>query len=117
MQTIYANPAGYSGPVIVKFKINRAARIRFNLLEDGIPISDTTGWTWELFLKKNKGDRLKIYSLTLGNGLRYEIYSDYTLIADISIANNTIEEGEYYIELVRTDLAKTWVEGNAIYTF
>lgn len=110
---------GYPNPSQILplfFKINRQARIRWTItVDDADP--DTTGWTWQMFIKKNPGDRLNVINLTLGNGLRYEIYSDTILIADFSALQTKIEEGEYYYELVRTDIETTWAEGSAYFQF
>jgi hypothetical protein len=109
----YPNP---SNILPLSFKINRQARIIFTLTVDGAS-PNTTGWTWQLFIKRFAGDRLNVINLTLGNGLRYEVYSDTDLIADFSSAQTNIEEGEYYWELVRTDIERTWIEGKADFEF
>lgn len=103
--------------VNLRFHINRRQFKSFVLLENGEDVASVTGWTWEFFLKKNPGDRLKIFSLTLNNGLYYETYSTYTLIADLSVVQSAIEEGDYYFELVRTDIPTTWICGTANFTF
>lgn len=113
MNNAYPNP---SNVLPLFFKINRQARIIFTItVDDAAPI--TTGWTWQLFIKRFAGDRINIINLTLGNGLRYEIYSDTDLVADFSSAQTNIEEGEYYWELVRTDIERTWIEGIANFEF
>lgn len=114
METIYADNSAIAP---IKFKINRAAKLRIHLQENGVAVTSTAGWTWQLVLKKNDGAILNIWSLTLGNGLRYEIYSDYILIADITPLQNSIEEGDYWIELIRTDLAMTRWKGVASYSY
>lgn len=111
--------SGYPNPSQILplfFKINRQARIRWTItVNDSEP--NTTGWTWQLFIKKNPGDRLNVISLTLGNGLAYEIYSDTILVASFTSAQTNIGEGEYYYELVRTDIETTWAEGSAFFQF
>lgn len=116
METVFIDPS-QRARVPIRFKINRAARLIFNLMENGVNVTSTTGWTWQLVLKKNPGDRLSIWSLTLGSGLRYEVYTEYQLIADLTPDQNNIEEGEYFLELIRTDLARSWVEFDALYNF
>ena len=113
METAYPNP---SRVLPLDFKINRQAQIRFNItVDDASPT--TTGWTWQLFIKRFPGDRKNIISLTLGNGLSYEIYSDTILVARFTSAQLAIEEGVYYWELVRTDIENSWLEGPATFTF
>lgn len=110
---------GYPNPSQILplfFKINRQARIRWTITQDSAT-PNTTGWTWQLFVKRNPGDRLNAINLTLGNGLRYEVYSDTILVADFSALQTKLEEGEYYYELVRTDIETTWVEGAAYFQF
>jgi len=113
MLNAYPNP---SQVLPLHFKLKRAARLRFNLTENGVA-ANTTGWTWQLIIKRFPGDRLNLISLTLGYGLRYEIYSDTTLIADFTSSQTNLEEAEYYWQLIRTDLEKTFLEGPAYFTF
>ena len=103
-------------PVRFKFDIGYAARIRINLFENGVD-AVTTGWTWEFFIKKFPGDRKKVLSLTLGSGVSYEVYSDVTLIINLTAAQTAIEEGEYYVALVRTDLPRKVIESKAYFGF
>lgn len=76
-----------------------------------------TGATFSFFLKKNKGDRLKIYNLTLGNGIAFITYTTNGIRVTASATQQSIEEGEYYYELRRTDLDKAKVTGFAYLTF
>lgn len=99
----------------LKFQIGAAARIRITLLENGAQPSSVTGWTWQMVLKKNKGDRLNVVSLTISNGLRYEIYSDTVLIADLTATQTLIEEGQYYLAFIRTDLPRPMIESFALF--
>lgn len=107
METAYPDP---SQTLPFEFKINRQADIYFTLLQDGAAISSVTGWTWALRIKKNPGDRLNVIELTLGFGLSYDTYSDIVLHAHFTSAQTKIQEGEYFIELIRTDIEKTWIE-------
>lgn len=103
---------------VARFKVDigYAVNIRFVLFENGID-AVTTGWTWQLIIKRFPGDRKNIISLTLNNGLTYEIYSDTVLIAKLTAAQTLIEEGEYYIALIRTDLPRKVIEGKAIFSY
>ena len=100
----------------LKMDIGYTAKIRFTITEDGVQPS-VTGWTWQLLVKRFPGDRKNLISLTLNNGLAYEIYSDTVLIATLSATQTALEEGEYYWALVRTDLDRKWVEGKMFFNF
>lgn len=113
MEDVYVN---HGAPIKLKFDIGYAARIRFPLFENGTD-AVTTGWTWQLIVKKNKGARTNEINLTLNNGLRYEIYSDVVLIADFTPTQTSIEEGEYYLALIRTDLPRKVIEAEAYFNF
>ncbi len=76
-----------------------------------------TGATFEFFLKRNIGDRVKTYSLTLGSGISLITYSSNGIRIVSTLAQNSIEEGEYYCELRRTDLDKAKLSGKAILSF
>lgn len=79
--------------------------------------TDVSAWTFEFSIKKNKGDRLKTLSLTLGSGLSFPIYASDQVQAIFSSANTSIQEGQYYYELRRTDIALPLVNGFAYFTF
>jgi len=72
---------------------------------------DLTGATFSFFLKKFKGDRVKMFNLTLGNGIEFITYVDNQIRVTASATQTAIEEGEYYFELRRTDLDKAKVSG------
>jgi hypothetical protein len=75
------------------------------------------GATFSFFLKKFKGDRLKIFNLTLGNGISFVTYTSNQIRVTASASQMSIEEGEYYYELRRTDLDRAKVTGMAYLTF
>jgi hypothetical protein len=79
--------------------------------------TDVSTWTFEFSIKKNKGDRLKILSLTLGSGLSFPVYASDQIQAVFSSANTSIQEGQYYYELRRTDIALPLVNGFAYFSF
>jgi len=106
----------HGAPVKFNIDIGYAVNLRFILFENGVD-AVTTGWTWQLLIKRFKGDRQNIISLTLNNGLSYEVYSDTVLIARLTAAQTLIEEGEYYMALVRTDLPRKLVEAKAIFSY
>ncbi len=78
---------------------------------------DVSSWTFEFYLKRNKGDRKKTLSLTLGSGLSFPIYETDQIQAVFTQANTSIEEGEYYFEFRRTDVVQPIVNGNAYFSF
>lgn len=79
--------------------------------------TDISTWTFEFYLKKNKGDRLKTLSLTSGSGLSFPVYASDQIQAIFSSANTSIQEGQYYYELRRTDLALPLINGFAYFSF
>lgn len=79
--------------------------------------TDISEWTFEFYLKKNKGDRLKTLSLTLGSGLSFPVYESDQIQAIFSTSNTSIEEGQYYYELRRTDIALPLINGFAYFSF
>lgn len=79
--------------------------------------TDISTWTFEFYLKKNKGDRLKTLSLTLGSGLSFPVYESDQIQAIFSANNTSIEEGQYYYELRRTDIALPLINGFAYFSF
>tara|TARA_R110000868_G_scaffold164102_1_gene396493 strand:- start:230 stop:598 length:369 start_codon:yes stop_codon:yes gene_type:complete len=89
----------------------------YNSTTDVYTDDSLTGATFSFFLKKFKGDRLKIYNLTLGSGVAFITYSSNAIRVTASASQQSIEEGEYYYELRRTDLDKAKVSGVAILTY
>lgn len=76
-----------------------------------------TGATFSFFLKKFKGDRVKMFNLTLGNGIQFITYTSNQIRVTASAVQTSIQEGEYYYELRRTDLDKAVVSGFAYLNF
>lgn len=81
-------------------------------------IEDISGKTFSFFVKKFKGDRIKIFNLTNNNGITIPIYSTNQIRVIIPASmTSTIEEGEYYWELRRTDLDRAKIAGLAYFNF
>lgn len=78
---------------------------------------DVTGFTWQLLVKTNPGDRLNVISLTLGNGLAFPIYEDNVIEARFESVTTSIGEGDYYWQLIRTDTNEPWLNGKAKFSF
>jgi len=102
--------------VPIKFRINRQANKRFVFTENGAEL-DITGWTWEFFIKRYPGDLKKTISLTLNNGLSFTVYETNSLDVFFTALQTDIQEGQYYWELVRTDIQKTWLNGWAVFSY
>ena len=100
----------------LKFRINRRQELDFVFTENGEEWS-VAGKTWTFFIKKNPGDKKNVFTLTLGNGITIPIYDDNVLNCVFSESQTDIQEGEYYWELVRTDLMETKLNGWADFTF
>lgn len=78
---------------------------------------DVSSWTFELFIKQNKGARTKNVTLTLGSGLSFVVYATDQIQATFSTTNTALEEGEYYWELRRTDVVTPIVCGSAYFSY
>lgn len=100
-----------------RFAINQKQTKKFILKVNGEDPSSVSGWTWELVVKKNKGAIPVILKLTLGNGLAYETYSTYTLVATFEAAQTNIPEGPYFCYLRRTDIPEVYIWGPAQFSF
>lgn len=98
-------------------QIGSAREITFTFTDSDGEETDITLWTFELFVKKYKGDRTKTISLTLNNGLSFPVYETNQLLAEFSIIDTSIEEGEYYWELRRTDTSEPLIYGIAKFDF
>lgn len=66
----------------------------------------------ELNIYKNQGDKWELISLDHVSGITL---NGNTVTVSITKALSNIDEGEYYWELYRTDLEKTWLCGDAIF--
>ncbi len=99
-----------------KFLINAYQEETFPISENGTAI-DVTRYTWEFFIKKNPGSRVKIFSLTLGNGINFPAYTTDEVRVVVSAATSNIDEGEYYYELRRTDLIIPYLNGPATFYY
>lgn len=98
-------------------QIGSAKDITFAFTNSDGPDTDISLWTFELFFKRFAGDRQKTFSLTLGSGLSFPVYEDNELLAEISTSNSSVEEGEYFWELRRTDEDTPIVNGLAYFSF
>jgi len=107
-----------AGQAKLTFQIGSTQYRTFNFFEEDetTPV-DASTWTFEFFIKKFKGDIDKIIDLTLGNGISFVTYSDTGVLITVTGAQASIEEGEYYWELRRTDLNIPLLSGVAIFQF
>lgn len=67
----------------------------------------------EFHVYKNEGDKKPVFSLTPGDGISFP--STGRIRTTVTIAKTNINEGQYYFELYRPDLGKTWVADYAIF--
>lgn len=118
MQTVSLNP---SGKLDIKYQINRDGELLFVFVdedEDGVETDhDVTGSTWELFVKRYIGDRLKTISITLGAGLSFPVYTTNQLLASTDAADTRVEEGDYYFELYDITNKQTKVSGRWFFRY
>jgi hypothetical protein len=78
---------------------------------------DISTKTFSFSIKKNKGDRLKVFNLTNSNGITIPVYTTNQIRIDVSGSQSSIEEGEYVWELRRTDLNAPYMSGLAYFVF
>lgn len=90
---------------------------RYNSITGIYTDEDISTKTFAFYIKKNKGDRIKIFNLTNGNGISVPIYSTNQIRIDVSAVQSNIEEGEYIWELRRNDLNAPWLSGLAFFVF
>lgn len=106
-----------AGRVGLTFQIGSVQYEAFEFMEaDEVTPVDASGWTFEFFIKQNAGSRVKLFSLTLGNGISFLTYSDNSILITVSAVQSNIKEGEYYFELRRTDLNIPLIYGPATFT-
>lgn len=89
----------------------------YNSTTDVYTDDSLTGTTYSFFLKKNIGDRLKVFNLTLSNGISFITYTSNGIRVTASATQTSIQEGEYYYELRRTDLDKAVLSGKCFLTY
>ncbi len=95
----------------ILFQINSNRTIVFDF------DTDISTWTFELIIRKNKGDRIKTIYFTLGNGLSFHVYESTQLQAVFSATDTSIEEGEYYYELRRLDTNIPLINGLCYFSY
>jgi hypothetical protein len=111
-----------TGNLNITFQINSVRILnfifrRYNTNTGIYTEEDISGKTFSFFLKKNKGDRKKVFNLTLNNGITIPIYTVNELRVALTASNTNIEEGEYVWELRRTDLDTPYLSGLAYFVY
>ena len=111
-----------AGNANITFQINSIRILsfvfrRYNATTGLYTDEDISTKTFSFFVKKNKGDRLKKFNLTLGSGITIPVYSINQVRVAISAANASLEEGEYVWELRRTDLDAPYLSGLAYFVY
>ena len=111
-----------AGNLNITFQINSIRILtfvfrRYNSTTGIYTNEDISGKTFAFFVKKNKGDRLKMFNLSNSNGITVPVYSTNEIRVAISASNSNIEEGEYVWELRRTDLDSAYLSGLAYFVF
>lgn len=84
---------------------------------DAVTPLDASSWTFQFLIKKFNGDIDNVISLTLGNGISFVTYSDTEILVVVTGTQSSIEQGEYYWELRRTDLNIPLLSGPAIFQY
>jgi hypothetical protein len=73
---------------------------------------DLTGTEWEMLFKSQPGNT-NAFIITIGDGLEIGGDDDNELSVTILDDTQSIRPNVYYYQLNRTDLQKTWFNGNA----
>ena len=81
--------------------------------QDEDPVS-LTYFEFEFIIKDSPGSRADILRLDLSSGLSI---TDNSLIVSITDEDSNVNEGEYYWELYRPDIGKTYLSGKAFFHF
>jgi hypothetical protein len=111
-----------AGQLVIKMQIGAAWTKDFyfrtyNSTTDVYTDDTLTGTTYSFFLKKNIGDRLKTFNLTLSNGIAFITYTSNGIRVTATATQTSIQEGEYYYELRRTDLDRAILSGKCFLTY
>jgi hypothetical protein len=101
-----------SKPLKVYFRCNRAGQITFVFNYSGGSAYSFIYRELELNIYNFAGEKKKLLSLTIGAGLTV---TNNRVRAAVTSSQTNLNEGQYYIELYRPDLEKTWTSGDAIF--
>lgn len=101
-----------AGKVNLKLQIGSTKVIYVTFVD-----TDISTWTFQLFVKYNIGDRVKVITLSNGNGISFPVYSTDQIMISFSAVNTSIQEGEYYWQLHRTDLNIPILNGSAYFSY
>lgn len=102
-----------ASPLLIYFRCARNGSLDFVFLdENGNPYSLIYDDV-EFNLYEHEGDKIPIFSLVIGSGI--SIVSTGRVRATVTKALTNINEGQYYYELYRPDLGKTWIADYAIF--
>lgn len=102
-----------ASPLLIYFRCARNGTLDFVFLdENGNPYSLIYDDV-EFHLYEHEGDKIPIFSLIMGSGIT--IVSTGRVRATVTQALTNINEGQYYYELYRPDLGKTWIADYAIF--
>lgn len=111
------SPTGVRTLQFQPFIIGMTAQLKFTFTENGVDWSVGPPKTWSLFIRKNPGDKKAVIALSFGNGITIPIYDDNILLCQFSPEQTQIQEGQYFLELVRTDILKQMICGWCEFTY
>lgn len=102
-----------SNPLVLYFRCARNGTLDFVFLDsNGNPYSLIYDDV-ELHVYQSEGDKKPVFSLVMGSGI--SVVSTGRIRATVTAAITNINEGQYYYELYRPDLGKTWLADYAIF--
>lgn len=108
----------YTGKITLNFRINRAGSVTFTFLDSAGAAYTVSDDEFELFVKKNPGNKKDVFSLLTsygGYGLTFPAANKLT--ATVTPDQTNIKEGEYYWELLNLTTNKTMLSGPANFYF
>lgn len=108
----------YTGKLTLNFRIRRVGSVTFTFLDSNGNPYTVNDKDYELFVKKNPGNKKDVFSLLTsyaGFGLTFSGVNK--IVATVTTSHTDIPEGEYYWELLCLDTNKTLLSGPANFYF
>lgn len=102
-----------SQPLLLYFRCARNGTLDFVFTDSNGNAYSLIYEDVEFHVYKNEGDKKPVFSLTAGSGISFP--STGRVRTTVTIAQTNINEGQYYYELYRPDLGKTWLADYAIF--
>lgn len=110
-----------TGQVILDFHIARSWEKSFIFYDrdenDNDTPHDVTTSSWEFFILRYPGDRVKQLSVTGSPEITFPAYLDNEIHISLSATDTDLEEGKYYFELYNSTEQRTYVSQDCEFSF